>query len=120
MASGAQPKGLVKILTNILSHPFLFKSAMHSKMNPLFELDQGYIFFGSSEERMAFYSDKLSFLVLMISEAVISYHFVLGLASNTFDFFRSHLLINDCVSIQMQPSFARVQKNLGYKCIAWL
>ncbi len=89
-------------------------------MNPLFELDQGYIFFGSSEERMAFYSDKLSFLVLMTSEAVISYHFVLGLASNTFDFFRSHLLINVCVSIQMQPSFARVQKILGYKCIAWL
>ena len=33
---------------------------MASNMNPLFEQDPDYPFFGSSEERMAFYSAKLS------------------------------------------------------------
>jgi len=42
---------------NDFSHPFLFKSA---SMNPLFEQDPDYPYFGSSEERTAFYSAKLS------------------------------------------------------------
>ena len=48
----------------------------------------------------------------------ISLPCVLCLASNTFDFLRPRPLTNACVVFQMQPSFASVQKIVGYKCIA--
>ena len=54
-------KGASQKLTTILSivhifrsHYFLFKSAMAVKMNPVFEQDPTFPFYGSAEERAAF------------------------------------------------------------------
>jgi len=46
------------------------------------------------------------------------HHFVLCLASNTFDFLRPRPLTHTCVVFQMPPSSASVQTVVGYKCIA--
>ena len=46
------------------------------------------------------------------------HHFVLCLASYTFNFLRPRPSTNACVVFQMPPSSASVQKILGYKCIA--
>ena len=46
------------------------------------------------------------------------HHFVLCLASNTFDFLRPRPLTHACVVFQMPPSSASVQTIVGYKCIA--
>ena len=39
---------------------FFFKSAMAVNMNPVFEQDPTFPFYGSAEERAAFYSAKIS------------------------------------------------------------